>query len=65
MTKMSCMPCLIDIQTNKKSLSLELMGQSPLVLVCNIMDMDIAKFVQMLILVDLDIVKPFISYLSY
>ena len=54
-TEPKCLP--YNVKTIQKSLSLELINQSPFVLVCNIRDM----FVQMMTKVYLDIVKPYIK----
>ena len=48
MTKMSSMP--FYVKTIQKSLSPEQMGKSPLVLVCNIRDSGLTKFVLMMLL---------------
>ena len=58
MIKMSSMPC--EPKTIQKSLSLKLMDQSPLALVCPIKGMGITKCVQMMVLCDHDLVKPYI-----
>ena len=57
---MSSMPCKIKT-TKENILSLKLIDQSPLVLVCRIRDMGLSKSVQMSMLVDLAIVKPCIK----
>ena len=54
-TEPKCLPC--NVKTIQKSSSLELINQSPFVLVFNIRDM----FVQMMTKVYLDIVKPYIK----